>query len=294
MAPTLSIVIPTHKRAAILEKCLEHIEAQTVRDSLEVIVVSDGPDEKTRQLLERKIAETPDTFPVKESMYRYIEIPKSHQGVARNRGVADARASIVLFAQDDIFLAPDACAQHMSSHALLNKKTPEPEAVLGYTTWDPDLIITPLMQWLERSGWQFGYPHIEPFAGSHIPADLQHRYTYTCHLSLPTSVAKAHPFLEDITLYGWEDIEWGMRLAHAGVRLFYQKNARAYHHHPMTMEQSLKRMETLGKAAVIMEEKVPNLSLTPKGWKRLAYPLIALLPTMKGKHTKAFLRGMRV
>ncbi len=292
MQPTLSIIIPTHKRAEILARCLAHIEAQTAHESLEVIVVSDGPDEATRTLMERKIAETPDTFPKRASMYRYVEIPKSHQGIARNRGVAEARAPIVLFIGDDIFLDPAACAQHISAHAILNKKTAEPEAVLGFTTWDPALKITPVMHWLECSGWQFGYPHIEPYAGTHVPSGIQHRYTYTSHISIPTAIAKAHPFREDVSLYGWEDIEWGLRLAQTNIRLFYQKSARAYHHHPMTLEQSLKRMETLGKAAVIMEQNVTGLSLTPKGWKRAIYPLIAQLPTMRGWHTKAFLAGI--
>ncbi len=292
MAPTLSLIIPTHKRAAILARCLEHIEAQTARDALEVIVVSDGPDTPTRELMERKIAETPDTFPRRESMYRYIETPKAQQGVARNRGVAEARAPIVLFVGDDIFLDAAACAQHIAAHAILNKKTTEAEAVLGFTTWDPALKITPVMRWLERSGWQFGYPRIEPYAGTHVPPEIQHRYTYTSHISVPTDVAKNHPFREDVSLYGWEDIEWGLRLAQADIRLFYQKNARAYHHHPMMLEQSLQRMETLGKSAVIMERSVPGLSLTPKGWKRMAYGIAQWLPTMRGRHMRALLKGI--
>ena len=48
----LSIIIPTHKRPEILRKCLKHIEQQTIKDQIEVIVVSDGLDEEAREVVE--------------------------------------------------------------------------------------------------------------------------------------------------------------------------------------------------------------------------------------------------
>src|SRR5205823_1924992 len=104
------------------------------------------------------------------------------------------------------------------------------------------LKMNRVMRWLEKYGWQFGYPKSESYAHDFLPTDIQHRFTYTSHISLPTETAKRYPFLEDVSLYGWEDIEWGMRLRDAGIRLFYEPDARAFHHHPMTLEQSLKRM----------------------------------------------------
>ncbi len=290
--PSLTIVIPTHKRARILAECLRRIDAQTVRAQLQVIVVSDGPDTATAELM-RPLIEPREALVKRgrEPAYQYMEIPKSQQGVARNRGVARASAPLVLFMGDDIFLRPDACAKHLEAHALLNKKTSAQEAVLGFTTWDPELERTPVMQYLERSGWQFGYPLIEQYAGQPIPPSIQHKFTYTSHISLPTSIAKQHPFREDVTLYGWEDVEWGLRLAQSNVPLLYQPEAVAFHHHALTLEQSLKRMETLGRSAVHIQ-RVAGLSVTPKGWKAIAYRLIALLPTIRGRHAKAFLKGI--
>ena len=96
MAPTLSIIIPTHKRAQILKKCLEHLEQQTIRDQLEVIVVHDGEDdEETRKMIE--------ALPYNLQPTTYFAIPKSQQGVARNRGVDRATAPLILFIGDDIF-----------------------------------------------------------------------------------------------------------------------------------------------------------------------------------------------
>lgn len=281
MPPSLSLIIPTHRRVPILKQCLEHLQKQTIADQLEVIVVSDGPGGDTRHMLE----EVPEEkFPI-----IYFEIPKSHQGVARNRGVEKATAPLALFIGDDIFLAPDACEKHLQAH----KQLAVPAAVLGFTTWDPAFTITPTMKWLEKTGWQFGYPLLIPYPHAFVPADIQHRFTYTSHISLPADVAKAHPFKENITLYGWEDMVWGQELRDSGIRLFYEPDAKALHHHPITLEDSLRRMEVLGESLKYLKTVAPALDRRPRGLKLLAYKLIALTQTMRGKHYRAFLRGLR-
>ncbi len=277
--PALSVVIPTHRRADLLARSLRFLAAQTAAAELEVIVVSDGPDEDAKRAA---ACVTVGGRPVV-----FFSIPKCQQGIARNRGVEKATAPLVLFSQDDIFLAPDACAVHLRTHALHPRA-----AVLGFTTWDPACGLTPVMTWLEASGWQFGYPQIAAYAHRPLPSALQHRYTYTSHLSLPTSVAKGIAFREDVGLYGWEDIEWGLRLRQGGVPLVYEPDATALHHHHLELADSLKRMETIGRSAVHIETVNPALKVVPRGWKRWAYRVLALLPTMRGRHTQAFLSGL--
>lgn len=293
VSPTLSIIIPTHRRAAILERCLGHLEQQTIRNQLEVIVVSDGPDDDARAACEK-----PRSIPV-----RFFQIPKSHQGVARNKGVQEASAELCLFMGDDCLLESTACEVHLrvrekfqaprsKDQKIINSQLSIHNLVLGFTTWDPSIGITDVMRWLEQTGWQFGYPMIEQYAHGIIPKDIQHRFTYTSHISLPTAVARAHPFRENVSLYGWEDIEWGTRLRDAGIPLVYEPDARALHHHRLTLQDSLKRMRTLGASAVHLSRIAPQLDRLPRGWKLTAYRLVSLLPTMRGKHARAFLQGI--
>lgn len=298
--PSLSIIIPTYNRGEILAECLRRIEVQTVKEQLEVIVVSDGEPDKPTSQLAKNTYRVPVTF---------REIQKSQQGPARNRGVQEARGKYVLFIGDDMFLAPDCCEVHLRTHAQIDndgsssspRVTPQIinsslsiihsfVAVLGNVTWDPSLEITPVMRWLDRTGWQFGFSFLTPHA--FVPAKSQHRFTYTSNISLPTEMARKTPFKEGIDLYGWEDIEWGMRLREMGARLFYEPDAKVLHHHHMTLENSLRRMETLGKSARKFDSLVPEMSIVPRGWKRLTYGLAALLPSMRGQHAKAFLRGL--
>ncbi|OGJ56879.1 hypothetical protein A3H22_02690 [Candidatus Peribacteria bacterium RIFCSPLOWO2_12_FULL_55_15] len=281
--PKISIVIPTRGRAQILRRCLEHIEKQTIADQIEVIVVIDGDDPKSAEML----SSLRWSFPLV-----CFAIPKAQQGVARNRGVEKARGDIVLFIGDDIFLAPDACERHLLCHGKENFSQGD-TAVLGHTAWDPAVGITPIMRWLEKTGWQFGYSQIAEHVGKFLPIEIQHRFTYTSHISLPRLTALQIQFHEDTLLYGWEDIEWGIRLRNAGVRLFYEPTAHAFHHHHLTLEDSLKRMETLGQSARIFAGLHPSFDRVPRGGKRLLYNVLALLPTLRGKHAKAFLKGLR-
>ena len=277
-ALALSIVIPTHGRPATVGECLRRIEAQTARERLEVIVVSDGPDGATAQVVRGHSWAMP---------VQYLEIPKAQQGAARNRGVREALGARVLFIGDDIFLALDACERHIAMHEGYPNA-----AILGFTTWDPAASITPVMHWLEQTGWQFGYPAIARYAGEPLPRAMQHRFTYTSHVSVPRAIAAAHPFREDVTDYGWEDIAWGLDLADAGVALVYEPRAAALHHHHLTLEESLRRMRTIGASAARMAALDPRFDRVPTGWKLLAYRLLALLPTLRGRHARALLQGL--
>ena len=287
--PKISIVIPTHNRPQILRQCLGHIEKQTIADQIEVIVVIDGDDPKTAEMLSSLRWNFPITC---------FAIPKAQQGVARNRGVEKARGDIVLFTGDDIFLAPDACERHLRAHSCIAPRYaagPRGDtAVLGFTSWDPTLPVTPIMRWLERTGWQFGYAKIAEHAGKVLPTKIQHRFTYTSHISIPRAMARNIQFREDVTLYGWEDVEWGIRLRDDGVQLFYEPTARALHHHSMDIRESLERMVILGQSARIFAGLHPGFDRVPHGWKLAAYHLLAILPTLRGKHAKAFLRGLKM
>lgn len=280
MSPQLSIVIPTHNRPDILRQCLEHLELQTVAADIEAVVIHDGENDKETTL----VANSDWQIPI-----YYEAISKSQQGVARNRGVAKAQASTVLFIGDDIFLDSKACEVHLTAHEHIGT----PAAVLGFTTWDPSLEVTPLMRWLETSGWQFGYPKIDSYVHNTLPPAIQHLFSYTSHISLPTAVAKRTPFREDVTLYGWEDMEWGLRLTAQGVPVYYEPWATAKHHHALTEQESLKRMETLGRSVVTVSQLNPAMDRQPTGLKLLAYKLLAMLPTMAGKHRRAFLKGIK-
>lgn len=285
--PVLSIVIPTHRRPAILSACIEHLERQTVANEIEVIVVSDGHDPATVDAVTKRTWTVPVAF---------HEIGKSQQGTARNRGVREAKGEIVLFLGDDMFLTPGACEAHLAAHGstpLTTHSSHAKLAVLGLIEWDPVIGITPVMRWLDTTGWQFGYRFIEQYANACVPEGRQHSFTYTGNLSVPADVARETPFLEGLTEYGWEDMVYGMHLRAKGVRLFYAPAAKALHRHHIDLATSLKRMRAIGRAGVEMKKREPTADLLPTGNALWKYRVLSLLPTLRGKHAKALLEGMK-
>lgn len=258
---------------------------------MEVIVINDVKNDKDFEALSQKSGWN---IPI-----HFETIEPCQQGKARNIGVQKANVPIILFIGDDIFLDPKACECHLQIHQSTIPALPagrynlqSQTAVLGTTTWDPSCSITPVMQWLETSGWQFGYGKISQYAGKEIPKNIQHKFTYTSHLSISREIALKIPFREDVSLYGWEDIEWGKRLQKAGISLIYEPRAAALHHHHIDMEDSLKRMEILGKSLMTIVQEDPDFDRLPRGWKWIAYRICSKFPTMAGRHRKAFLKGM--
>ncbi|MES9846080.1 MAG: glycosyltransferase family A protein [Candidatus Sedimenticola sp. PURPLELP] len=85
----ISVVIPTHNRATVLERALASVLTQT-HPAMEVIVVDDGSEDRTRELLAQK-------FP----SVRYLHQPNQGVSSARNLGIANARGDWIAFLDSD-------------------------------------------------------------------------------------------------------------------------------------------------------------------------------------------------
>jgi GT2 family glycosyltransferase len=93
----ISVVIPTYRRPALLEKCLVALRRQALpQEAFEILVVSDGYDETTRQLVMLQAQAHPGL------QLRYLYLPeKKGPAAARNLGWQQARAQLVAFTDDD-------------------------------------------------------------------------------------------------------------------------------------------------------------------------------------------------
>jgi GT2 family glycosyltransferase len=116
----ISVVVPTYRRIALLERCLAALAAQTLpRDEYEVIVVHDGPSADARRVVI-------DWSRRSDRIIRFHELAtRRGPAAARNRGWNDARAEVVAFTDDDT--VPDA---GWLEHGLLGF-SPEVDAAWG-------------------------------------------------------------------------------------------------------------------------------------------------------------------
>lgn len=104
LRPEVSVVVPTWRRPALLERCLEALVRQTLTPHrYEIIVCDDGPDDETRKLVER----VADAHLARALRVRYLPVTAT-QGPAgaRNAGWRHARGRTIAFTDDDTIADP--------------------------------------------------------------------------------------------------------------------------------------------------------------------------------------------
>lgn len=112
-APDVAVVIPTYRRAALLQRCLQAVCAQRLPGRrFEVVVVDDGRDEDTRvQVLAYAAQEG-------RAAIRYLR-PGIGKGpaAARNAGWRSSAAPVIAFTDDDTIPAVDWLAEGLGAMA---------------------------------------------------------------------------------------------------------------------------------------------------------------------------------
>lgn len=213
---SLTVVIPTFNRAATLKKALEgYLVQRKSQEIYEVLVIDDGSTDETRSVVE-EIARI-SHFPV-----RYFRQENKGPAAARNLGIREAKADIILFTDSDIIPHQDLVQRHLKLHM----ENPEISvAVLGYVTWPPDPAPTPFMLWYGQQGALFSYGKFRD------GQRLTFLDFYTCNLSLKTNFLRTcGQFDEEFKSAAYEDIELGYRLSKAELRLLFSAEAVGYHH----------------------------------------------------------------
>lgn len=241
----VSIIIPTFQRREVLRRTLQLFDGQEgVAGRFEAVVVDDGSTDGAAEML-AALAPTL-SYPVTV----FVQPQNAGPSAARNRAMAAARGDILLITGDDILPAPDLLARHLEWH---RERHPEASVgVLGHVRWALEIETTELMRWLERSGSQFAYGRIR-----HGDA-VDHRYLYTSNVSVKRAFVEATGVLFDERLRFFEDSEWGERLEAHGFELRYNAEAVGEHLHPMSLDGSLRRMETVGRAMLDLRRVSPH------------------------------------
>lgn len=202
-----SIVIPTYDRLPILQKCLKALEnqripAQSAISGYEVVLVDDGSTDGTLEWLQASAAD----FPHVKS---YLQ---NHQGpaAARNLGVEKATGDTIIFIDSDLVVTETFLVAHFE--ALTNA---ESDRIFTYGR----VINT----------CNFDSPTSEPYKLT----DFSAAYFATGNVAIARHwLDKAGLFDKRFQLYGWEDLELGVRLKKLGLKLIKCPDAVGYHWHP--------------------------------------------------------------
>ncbi len=190
--PRISVVVPTYNRLDTLSHVIPSLLAQDLRrGEFEVLVADSNSTDGTREFLAGVAAEHPGV--------RHLPGPYTGRAMARNAGIAAARAPIVLFTDADILASPDLLSRHLAHH-----DAGPAQAVVGM-----EVQVSSFEDYLAKRA------HAALRAPLHgtKPKRLSWLYFLTGNASVPKAeLDQVGRFDEDFTGYGHEDLELGYRL----------------------------------------------------------------------------------
>lgn len=206
-----SVVVPTYNRKPILEKCLSALERQQLaKDSkvtgYEIVLVDDGSTDGTLEWLQENAAEVPHVR----------SLTQDHQGpaAARNLGVEQASGDTIIFIDSDLVVTENFLQAHADG------------LIQGQLAYGSDRVFT-YGQVINTCN--FDRPTAEPYKLT----DFSAAYFATGNVAIArTWLEKAGLFDTRFQLYGWEDLELGVRLKQLGLKLIKCPAAVGYHWHP--------------------------------------------------------------
>ena len=240
-----SIVIPTFNRLDQLQTVVVAVQRQ-VRPpdtDLEVVVVDDGSSDGTSDWLETQIGNL-----------GFMAIRQQNSGPAR---APQPGSRGCLWRSHPLsrrrHRAPAGLARPSISKSIASSASSGPLAVLGYTSFSPD-IDSPFLRFINEYGAQFGYLLIED------PRAVPFNFFYTSNISLPRSeLVRLGGFREDFPAAAWEDIEFAYRAVGDGLKIHYQPQARTIHRHCIRPRTFCRRQRTSGRSAAIFATLHPEL-----------------------------------
>jgi len=266
----ITVIIPTHNRPGVLERCLQALSGCEGAEfaEIEVIVVDDGsPSDAPRQVLERLASELP---------FRLVALHQENAGqaLARNKAMAIAQGRIWLFINDDTIAAPGLLAAHLGAH---ERYAQEKAGVLGRMTLAPDI------PWNAPRSL-----HLD-----HVWSQIEGRrrlewyHFWTTNISVKASFLRRHGIEFDPAMrYFHEDGELGQRLDEHGLELYYEPEALGYHDHAIEEGGFLRMAEHQATGLDYWARKRPDRTAdlarfgyvpAKAAWeRRIKYPLLGL------------------
>lgn len=235
----ISVVVPTFNRKELAARTLRTLFAQNCPASdYEIVVVVDGSTDGTAEAL-RGLASP--------CALRVVEQENRGQAGARNRGVREAHAELVLFLDDDMQCPPDLVAAHLAAHSsgrpliAFGALRPSAESPRTLTAACFEREFAPrTLQWkLETDqGWQELFC---VFSNTSLPRNL---------------LIELGGFDESFRLR--EDLEFGYRLLRAGVQAVSVPQAVAQHYYDKSLRALLQDARIFAEADVRFARKYPE------------------------------------
>jgi glycosyltransferase involved in cell wall biosynthesis len=274
-----SVVIPTYNRQPILEKCLRALEVQELSRSssvtdYEIVLIDDGSTDGTLEWLAAHKAEFPHV--------RCFEQDHAGPAAARNLGVEKALGDTIIFIDSDLVVLKNFLQAHADA------------LVQGGEKLGSDRFFT---YGAVINTCNFAQPTAEPYKIT----DFSAAFFATGNVAIPKHwLEKAGLFDNSFQLYGWEDLELGVRLKKLGLQLIKCPAAVGYHWHPpFNLEQIPRLIDQeiqRGRMGVLFYQKHSTwevrMMIQMTWFHRLLWGILSLNGTLNERTMAPFLRWL--
>jgi GT2 family glycosyltransferase len=240
---TVSVIVPTFNRAAMLEGCLRSVGEQVwPTDRLEVVVVDDGSTDATSRVA------------AAWSRTAIACLRQSNQGsaAARNTGAARASGQLLVFLDDDMILDRTYIAGLVDEHHCQPR-------VVSMATEVPWLAPDPTMY----ARVQAGLREVSPAREGGIDVDFTQ--CVTNNLAVERADFDMIGRMQDVAGDGattWGDVDFGYRAARLGFRFRRSLSARCWHrdYTSADLASAARRAERVAMMAVPLLRRHPELA----------------------------------
>ncbi|MFH1545302.1 MAG: glycosyltransferase [archaeon] len=240
----ISVIIPTFNAEKTIKDCINSILKQKINEEIELIVVDDGSNDRTREILK--------SFGGKAKL-----IEQKHKGpaAARNNGAKNAKGEIILFTDSDCVVGENWVDE-------MSKPLKEKEAVGvqgSYKTEQKELIARFIQIEIEERYGKMKKEKYIDFIGSYSAAYWKAVFQ------------EFGGFNESFSIASGEDPELSYRISEKGLKMVFNPGAIVYHTHPTSMLQYFKIKFFRGYWRVLLyrkhKEKAVKDSYTPQALK---------------------------
>ncbi len=207
--PDASVIVPSYRGAERLGVLLESLRAQRFGGDWELIVVVDGDVDGSVQVL-RAATDLALTVLVFEA--------NRGRPAALNAGFDAARGRVLIRCDDDLQPGVSYVADHVLAHCGT-----EPVGAVGL--YRNHFGATP---YARAYGRRYD-ASVRAGAYQGTLGDERFFWAGNCSVTRATH-DRVGPYDEQFRAYGWEDIDWGFRLAAAGVRIVLDPRLETVHH----------------------------------------------------------------
>ena len=226
--PRVSVVVCSYNGGATLDECLRSLCALNYPD-YEIVVVDDGSNDDTREILAR--------FPA----VRVIHQPHLGLSIARNAGLACATGTVIVYTDSDCIADPDWLIH------LVHQLMCSGAAAVGGPNLTPD------------DGWLAACVAAAPGQPTHVLiSDQVAEHIPGCNMAFRREALEAINGFDPQFQKAGDDVDICWRLQHEGLLITFAPGAFVWHHRRRNVLSYLKQQAGYGEAEALLQSKHPD------------------------------------